>query len=116
MTIRIPSLLAVSAIAALALGAAACTPAEQEKTEANAEAAGDNAEVIASEAADKAGVVAAQAGEVIESGAMKAAQAVETGAGNVADRLEANQAAAAAEGRPGAVDPATDQRVPAPAR
>lgn len=115
MTIRIPSLLAVSAIAALSLGAVACTQAEQEKTESKAEVAADNAEETASEAADKAGAVAAQAGEVIESGAMKAAQAVETGAGNVADRLEANQAEAAAEGRPGAVNPTTDHRVPAPA-
>jgi Holliday junction DNA helicase RuvA len=55
----------------------------------------------------------AEAGEVIESGAMKAARAVEEGAGNVAARLEDNQAEAAAEGRPGAVDPATEQRVPA---
>jgi hypothetical protein len=116
MTIRIPSLAALSAVAALSLGVVACTEAEQEKTEANAEVAADNAEVTASQAADKAGVVAAQAGEVIESGAMKAAQAVETGAGNVADRLEANQAEAAAQGRPGAVDPTTDQRVPAPAQ
>ena len=115
MTIRISSLLAVSAIAALSLGAAACTEAEQEKTEAKAEVAADNAEVTASEAADKAGELAAQAGEVLEAGTMKAAQAVETGAGNVADRLEANQAEAAAEGRPGAVNPNTDQRVPAPA-
>jgi hypothetical protein len=44
---------------------------------------------------------------------MKAARAVEEGAGNVATRLEENQAKAAAEGRPGAVDPATDERVPA---
>lgn len=116
MTIRIPSLLAVSAIAALSLGVVACTGAEQENTEAKAEVAADNAGVTASEAADRAGVVAAQAGEVIESGAMKAAQAVETGAGNVADRLEANQAEAAADGRPGAVNPTTDQRVPAPAQ
>ncbi|WP_298161283.1 hypothetical protein [Brevundimonas sp.] len=115
MTNRIPTLLVVSAIAALSLGTAACTGAEQEKTEARAEVAADRAEVTASEAADKAGTAAAQAGEVIESGAMKAAQAVETGAGHVADRLEANQAEAAAEGRPGAVDPTTDQRVPAPA-
>ncbi|WP_309627229.1 hypothetical protein [Brevundimonas sp.] len=114
MTIRIPSLLAVSTIAALSLGAVACTQAEQEKTEANAEVAADNAEITASEAADKAGDLAAQAGEVLEAGTMKAAQAVETGAGNVADRLEANQAEAAAEGRPGAVNPNTDQRVPAP--
>ena len=115
MTIRIPSLLAVSAVAVLSLGAVACTDAEQERTEANAEAAGDNAEVAAAEAADKAGELAAQAGEVLEAGTMKAAQAVETGAGNVADHLEANQAEAAAEGRPGAVNPNTDQRVPAPA-
>ena len=33
---------------------------------------------------------------------MKAAQAVESGAGKMADKLEANQAEAAAEGRPGA--------------
>ena len=44
---------------------------------------------------------------------MKAARAVEDGAGDVAARLEENQAEAAAEGRPGAVDPVTDQRVPA---
>jgi hypothetical protein len=67
--------LTLAAVAALALGAAACTPAEQEEAETNAEVAGD-----------RAGEVAAEAGEVIESGAMKAARAV---------------------------DPATDQRVPA---
>ena len=44
---------------------------------------------------------------------MKAARAVEGGAGEVAERLEENQAEAAAEGRPGAVDPATEERVPA---
>lgn len=92
----------ISLAAALALGAAACTPAEQQEAEANAEVAGD-----------RAGEVAAEAGEVIESGAMKAARAVEEGAGNVAERLEDNQAEAAAEGRPGAVDPDTEERVPA---
>jgi hypothetical protein len=90
------------AAAVLSLGAAACTEAEQENTEVHAEAA-----------ADRTGEVAAQAGEVIESGAMKAARAVETGAGDVADELEENQAEAAAEGKPGAVNPNTDQRVPA---
>lgn len=93
--------LTLAAVAALSLGAAACTPAEQQKAETKAEVAGD-----------KAGEVAAEAGEVIESGAMKAARAVEAGAGNVGARLEDNQAEAAAEGRPGAVDPATDERVP----
>ncbi|MBU1384474.1 MAG: hypothetical protein KKG14_05205 [Alphaproteobacteria bacterium] len=91
-----------AAAAILAMGVAACTPAEQQEAEANAEVAGD-----------RAGEVAAEAGEVLESGAMKAARAVEEGAGNVADKLEENQAEAAAEGRPGAVDPTTDQRVPA---
>ncbi|MBA4808403.1 hypothetical protein [Brevundimonas sp.] len=100
MTVRTKTLLATAA-AVLSLGAAACTEAEQENTEAHAEAAADNT-------AD----AAAQAGEVIESGAMKAAQAIETGAGNVADELEENQAEAAAKGKPGAIDPATGERVP----
>ena len=99
MTIRTTALMAA---AVLTLGAAACTQAEQNKAEANVDAAGD-----------KAAEVAAQTGEVVESGAMKAAQAVEEGAGKVADKLEDKQAQAAAEGRPGAVDPATDTRVPA---
>ncbi|KAK0360585.1 hypothetical protein LTR94_026745 [Friedmanniomyces endolithicus] len=88
-------------VAALSLGAAACTQSEQDTAEAHAEAA-----------ADRTGEVAAQAGEVIESGAMKTAQAVEKGADRVAGELEENQAEAAAEGRPGAVNPATDERVP----
>jgi len=92
----------LAAVAALALGTAACTPAEQQEAGANAEVAGE-----------KAGDAAAKAGEVIESGAVQAARAVEEGAGNVAERLEENQAEAAAQGRPGAVDPATGQRVPA---
>lgn len=99
MTIRI---CLVSALVALSLGAAACTEGETRKAEAEAAQAGDRAEAAA-----------ARAGEVVEQGAMKAARAVETGAGNVADRLEAEQAKAAAEGRPGAVDPATGQRIPA---
>ncbi len=104
MRTRTPSIrtLGIAAASILALGASACTQAEQQKAEVNAEAAGD-----------KAADVAAQTGEVVESGAMKAAQAVEDGAGKVADKLEGNQAEAAAEGRPGAVDPATDTRVPA---
>ena len=97
-------MLTIAAASVLALGAAACTQAEQKKAETHAEAAGE-----------KAADVAAQTGEVVESGAMKAAQAVEEGAGKVADKLEDKQAQAAAAGRPGAVDPATDQRVPAPA-
>ena len=60
MRIRIAAL---TAIAALSLGAAACTQAEQDQAEADAGAA-----------ADKAGDIAAQTGEVLEAGAMKAAQ------------------------------------------
>lgn len=100
MTIRTKALMAAAAV--LTLGAAACTQAEQNKAEAHADAA-----------ADKTANVASQAGEVIEGGAMKAAQAVESGAGKVADKLETEQAQAAAEGKPGAIDPATDTRVPA---
>lgn len=92
----------LAAFATAALGVAGCTPAEQQEAGAKAEVAGE-----------RAGEAAAKAGEVVESGALKAARAVEEGAGNVATRLEENQAEAAAEGRPGAVDPATGQRVPA---
>jgi hypothetical protein len=92
----------IPALAALLLGTAACTQGETQRAEAEAAEAGNRAEAAA-----------ARAGEVVESGAMKAAQAVETGAGNVADRLEAEQAKAAAEGRPGAIDPATGERLPA---
>ncbi|QTC90557.1 hypothetical protein [Brevundimonas goettingensis] len=113
MSVRIPT--ALIAVAALALGAAACTQNETAEAKQDAAVAGDKAEVAAAQAGDRAGEVAAQAGEIAESGAMKAAQAVEKGAGKVADHLEANQAEAAAEGKPGAVNPNTDQRVPAPA-
>jgi len=99
MRIRI---LTIAAASVLALGAAACTQAEQNKAEANAEAAGD-----------KAADVAAQTGEVVESGAILDGLSRLHGAGKVADKLEDNQAQAAAEGRPGAVDPTTDTRVPA---
>lgn len=112
MTIRMSTFAAVSAVAVLSLGAVACTQSEQAETEATAEAAGDQAADATATAGQELKEGAAAAGEIIESGAMKAAQAVETGAGNVADRLEANQAEAAAEGRPGAVNPTTDQRVP----
>ncbi len=101
MSVRIPTVLI--AVAAVALGAGACT--KSETTEAKQDAA-----VVGDQTKD----AAAQAGEVVEGGAMKAAQAVETGAGKVADHLEAHQAEAAAEGKPGAIDPATDRRVPAP--
>ena len=90
------------AVAALTLAVGACTRHETAEAEQKAEVAGDHAQAAAS-----------QAGEVLEAGAMKTAQAVESGAGKVADKLENEQAEAAAEGKPGAINPATDQRVPA---
>lgn len=102
MSVRTP--VALIAVAALTLGAAACTKSETSEAKSDAAVAGEQVRDAT-----------AQTGEVIEGGAMKAAQAVQTGAGKVADHLEANQAEAAAEGKPGAIDPATGKRVPAPA-
>jgi hypothetical protein len=53
---------------------------------------------------------AAARGGLISGGAMKAAQAVEDVSGHAARKLEREQAEAAAEGRPGAINPATDER------
>ena len=94
--------LTLAAVSVLALGATACTQAEQNQAQADAQVAGD-----------KAAEVAAQTGEAIEAGAMKTAQAVEESAGNIARDLEAKQAEAAAQGRAGAVNPITDERTPA---
>lgn len=110
MSTRIPL---IAAFAVLTLGAAACTEAETDRAEVEAGQAGETAEEAAARAGETAEDLAARTGEVVEAGAMKAAQAVESGAGKVADKLEAEQAEAAAEGRPGAIDPATDRRVPA---
>lgn len=110
MNIRLSRLLVLSAVAALSTGAMACTETEQDRTATEADAAGDDVEVATAEAGQELQEGAAAAGEVLESGAMKAAQAVESGAGDLADHLEAEQAEAAAEGRPGAVDPVTDAR------
>ncbi|MBX9615410.1 MAG: hypothetical protein K2X25_07425 [Caulobacteraceae bacterium] len=110
MTIRFPKILALSAVAALSMGAVGCTETEQQRTTAEADAAGDSVGTASAEAGQELKEGAAAAGEVLESGAMKAAQAVESGAGDLADRLEAKQAEAAAQGRPGAVDPVTDER------
>lgn len=103
----------ILAVAALSLSLGACTRSETAEAEQKAEVAGDHAQAAASQAGEVLESGASQAGEVLEAGAMKTAQAVETGAGKVADKLEEKQAEAAAQGRPGAVDPATDQRVPA---
>ena len=101
------------AVAALTLAVGACTRHETAEAEQKAEVAGDHAQAAASQAGEALESGANQAGEVLEAGAMKTAQAVESGAGKVADKLEKKQAEAAAQGRPGAVDPATDRRVPA---
>lgn len=90
----------LAAVAALSLGAVACTQAEQEQAEQDAAVAGENIEQGA-----------AELGERIESGAMQAARGVEDLAGDAADELEQNQREAAAEGREGAIDPDTGERV-----
>jgi hypothetical protein len=102
MSMRTP--LALVAVAALTLGAAACTRSETTEAKSDAAVAGEQVKDAA-----------AQTGEVIESGTAKAAGAVSEASGKLADHLEADQARDAAAGKPGAVDPHTDQRVPAPA-
>ena len=100
MIVRNPPWLAMAAVAALSLGAAACTDAEQEQAERDVAVAGENIEQGA-----------AELGERIEAGAMKAARGVEEMAGDAAAELEENQREAAAEGREGAVNPETGERV-----
>ncbi|MFN3816657.1 hypothetical protein [Brevundimonas sp.] len=100
MTIRTKAWPALAAVAALSLGAVACTDAEQAQAERDAAVAGENIEQGA-----------AELGERIESGAAAAARGVESLASDAAERLEENQREAAAEGREGAVDPDTGERV-----
>lgn len=100
MTARTQTWPILAAVAALSLGAVACTQAEQEQAEQDAAVAGENIEQGA-----------AELGERIESGAMQAARGVEDLAGDAADELEQNQREAAAEGREGAIDPDTGERV-----
>ncbi|MBB5745139.1 hypothetical protein [Brevundimonas variabilis] len=110
MTHRHRSILPLVAAMAMSFGITACTESEQNAAEADAEVAADRTADVAAEAGDALVDGAAQAGEVIEGGAMKAAQAVEDVSGDAARKLEAEQAEAAAEGRPGAINPATDER------
>ena len=100
MIVRNKPWLAMAAVAALSLGADACTDAEQEQAEQDAAVAGENIEEGA-----------AELGERIESGAMEAARGVENLAGDAAEDLEENQREAAAEGREGALNPETGERV-----
>ncbi|MFN3537265.1 MAG: hypothetical protein ACK4Y4_07465 [Brevundimonas sp.] len=100
MIVRNNPLLAMAAIAALSLGAVACTDAEQAQAQQDAAVAGENIEQGA-----------AQLGERIESGAAAAARGVESLAGDAAAKLEENQREAATEGRSGTVDPETGERV-----
>lgn len=100
MTVHHKPLTVLVAVAALSLGAVACTEAEQQQAEQDAAIAGERIEQGA-----------AELGERIEAGAMKAARGVEDMAGSAAERLEDNQREAAAEGRDGAVNPDTGERV-----
>lgn len=74
MTIRIPAL---AAVAALALGAAACTPAEQDKVQADA-----------NEAAARTGEAAQEAGTVVKEEASQVGSAVAAGAGEAAQEVD----------------------------
>lgn len=94
---------ALIVMAAVALGAAACTKTETNEAQSDAAVAGDQVKDAA-----------AQTGEVIESGTAKAAGAVSDATGKLADHLEADQARDAAAGAPGAVNPHTDERVSKP--
>lgn len=99
MTIH-PGIWTLAGVAALSLGVAACTDAEQRQAEQDAAVAADQIEQGA-----------AELGERVESGVMEAARGVESLAGDAADKLEQNQREAAAEGREGALDPDTGERV-----
>ena len=83
MRIRTASL---AAVAALALGAAACTPAEQENAEDNTESAG---------AALKE--EAAQVGSAIEAGAKEAAQEVDEATDALAEKADEQKAETATD-------------------
>lgn len=86
MRIRIAAL---TAVAALALGAAACTQAEQE----NAETTAENAAADTGEATEEAGAAlqeeAAQVGSAIAAGAGEVAQEIDEGTDRLA--AEANE-------------------------
>jgi hypothetical protein len=100
MIVRNTPWLAMAAVAALSLGAVACTEAEQDQAGQDAAEAGETIEQGA-----------AELGERIESGAAAAARGVEDLSRDAAEELEENQREAAAEGREGAVNPDTGERV-----
>jgi len=113
MTIRIPSLLAVSAIAALSLGVVACSEAEQDKTAAEADAAGDNAQEATAEAGSALKEEAGQVGSAIAAGAREAGQEIDEATDALAREAEEQKAETAADNRGNT--PATQPTTPAPA-
>lgn len=68
---------ALTALAALSLGAAACTPAEQ-----------DNAQADANEAATDTGQAAGEAGASLKEEAAQVGSAIAAGAGEVAQEID----------------------------
>lgn len=109
MTIRIPSLLAVSAIAALSLGVVACSEAEQDKTAAEADAAGDNTQAATAEAGSALKEEAAQVGSAVAAGAREAGQEIDEATDALAREAEEQKAETAADtrGNTPATQPAT---------
>jgi len=99
MTIRLPSLIAVSAIALLSLGTVACTEAEQDKTAAEADAAGDNAAAATEEAGSALKEEASQVGSAIAAGAREAGQEIDEATDALATKAEEQKAETAADTR-----------------
>ena len=78
--------LTLAAVAALALGAAACSPAEQDDAQADANEAGDS---LQEEAAQVGSAIAAGAGEV--------AQEIDEGTDKLAEKADEQKAETAAD-------------------
>jgi hypothetical protein len=81
------------ALAIACLGMAACSPAEQEQTEARADAAGDKAENTGSALKEEA----SQVGSAIAAGASEAAQEVDEATDSLARKADAQKAETASD-------------------
>ncbi len=85
--------LSLAAVAALTLGAAACSEADQDAAEANTEEAAADAGAATEKAGDALAEEASQLGDAIEAGAKEAAQEVD----EATDRLQKEAAEQEAE-------------------
>jgi len=85
------------ALAIACLGMAACSPAEQEQTEARADAAGDKAGVTAENTGSALKEEASQVGSAITAGASEAAQEVDEATDSLARKADAQKAETASD-------------------